>query len=186
VRAYLDDEDRQLVRAAAMALAELEDPGALPELLRLTTAPDPVLSGAAFAALERTTGLALPRRPERWQSWFAAELAWTRERAGPLRSLLDGPDPARAMAALREIAMHRIDRPGLVELAAASLAHADERVRAEACRTLGALRSAVAAPSLRAALSDPSPPVGAAALQALRCLGLEFTGSCGPSRATRQ
>jgi HEAT repeat protein len=172
VRAYLDDADRQLVRAAAMTLAQLQDPEAVPALLRLASQEDAVLSGAAFLALERITALDLPRRAERWQAWFAAELAWRRDHGQEVLAALRSQHPLEVVAALRTLAQHRLDRPSLAACAADCLKHADQRVRAEACRTLAQLRYAPAVEGLDARLDDPSPQVVAAATQALRSLGV--------------
>lgn len=172
VRRYLDARDRQLARGAAMALAELQDPEAVPDLLRLASSLDASLSGAAYVALERTTELQLPHRVERWQSWLAAELEWNRQRGAELQAALRGPEPAHAVTALREIAPHRLERVRLAGLVADCLAHTDERVRAEACRTLAALRSPQAASQLREAREDGSSLVADAAEAALRSLGV--------------
>ena len=170
VRPYLDDPDRQVVRTAAMALAVLQDEEAVPALLALAASPDAALSGAAFAALERTTGLALPRRPERWSSWFAVERSWMAEEKPRVVAALQGEDVPRILAALRELAQHRLGRQRLALLAERQLGHDDRGVRLEACRTLRALATPAVRASLEGMLSDANPEVSLAAMEALRAL----------------
>lgn len=170
VRSYLGNEDRQVVRAAAMALAELQDEDALPALLDLSASPDNAVSGSAFAALERTTGLSLPRRTDRWRSWFAVEQEWMGAEGARALAELKCTSAPRIQSALREIASHRLGRQRLSALVAGLLAHPEPGVRLEACRTLRALASPVARASLEQVLSDADPEVAAAAASALQAL----------------
>lgn len=167
VRAYLVRDDRQLARAAAIALAELEDADAVEDLLELAASSDPALSDASFLALERTSALQLPRRIERWRSWFEVERAWYARRAQPLSVDVARGSAPQILSALREIAAHRLHRHELAAVVAAALAHGDPRVRIEACRTLGSLASNAALEDLTAALEDPDPGVSAAAAETL-------------------
>lgn len=172
VREYLSDPDRQLVRTAVMTLAELQDEDAIPQLIDMTKSGDAAFSGAAFLALERTAGLSLPRRTDRWLSWLATEQAWIIGAAPLLRAALEGDDLPRALAALTEISRHRLGRQRLAAAVAGLLVHEDRRVRLESCRTLRALGCIVARESLEQALQDDDPEVTAAAQSALRALGV--------------
>jgi len=171
VRAYLAEPDRQLARAAAMALAELQDEEALPHLLELAQGSDSALAGAAFLAMERTTGLSLPRRGERWRSWLADEQRWLAGEGARVPSLLKGNDVQRILETLREVARHRLGRQRLAPAVAQLLHHGDRLVRMEACRTLEALATPVARAALEEVRADRDAGVAAAAGRALRTLG---------------
>jgi len=171
VRAYLGDPERQIVRAAAMALAELQDEEALPLLLDLTSGADKAVSGAAFLALERTTGMSLPRRSERWRSWLAVEQGWLTSQGPGILAALKSDSVPLIVASLREVSSHHLGRQRLVVAAAPLITHEDRRVRVEVCRTLQALGSPVARASLEELLRDDDADVAAAAAGALRALG---------------
>lgn len=177
VRAYLGDPDRQIVRTAAMALAEFQDEEALPKLLELAAGADKAVSGAAFLALERTTGMSLPRRPERWQSWLALEQSWLERRGPDLLAALDGHDVPLLVASLREIACHRLGRQRMAVGVASLLGHEDRRVRLEVCLTLQALGSPSMRESLEQMLRDEDADVARAAAGALHALGASPTSS---------
>jgi HEAT repeat protein len=153
-----------------MTLAALQDEDALPALLDLSASPDVALSGAAFVALERTTGLSLPRRTDRWRSWFAVEQEWAADGSARVLAGLKSESVPRILASLREISAHRLGRQRLSLLAAGLLVHPEPSVRLEACRTLLALGSPVSREALEQALSDAAPEVAAAAAAALRAL----------------
>ena len=167
VRSYLASSDRQLARSAAMTVAELEDEDSLPVLVELCATSDPALAGASYRALERTTGLALPRRAALWQAWMQGEQRWARENGERVLAALGGDDASAIVRALQEVAPHRLERQRFSLLAAQHLRHEDARVRLEACRTLRALDSSAGRRALKRATGDPDPLVAAAAQQAL-------------------
>jgi len=170
VRERLSSDDRQVVRMAVVALAELWDEEALPALIELCAGSDQALAAAAFVALERTTGLAFPRRPERWSSWFRSEQQWLDGEGARLPEQLESLEVARVLAALRGLAGHRLGREHFAQLVAGLLEHEDARVRREACRTLGTLGCPSAREPLEKTLSDPDADVVAAAQVALRAM----------------
>ena len=170
VRAYLDSADRQLARTAATTLAVLRDEAAVPALIELCASTDAALSGAAFLALERTTGLPLPRRPERWRSWLRAEQLWASTERASVFAALESGDVTQILAALRTLAAHRLERRLFAEKVAPFLEHSDPGVRAQACSTLGALAQPESERALERMLSDPDARVSAAAKTALSCL----------------
>jgi hypothetical protein len=168
VRAYLADPDRQLARSAALCLAVLQDDGSLEALVELSASGDPALAAAAFVALERTTGLPLPRSSERWRCWVMSERTWQREHGARLDAALASRSVPRLLSALREYTAHRVGRVRTADMIAPLLEHPDPRVRAQACRTLGALGVTGTAERLEQALDDDDPEVVEAARAAVR------------------
>ena len=182
VGSYLRSPDRQLVRTAATTLAVLRDEAALPALLELCANPDAALSAAAFLALERTTGLSLPRRAERWRSWFQAEQRWLREESPRVCSALWSDEVPQVLAALRTLGGHRLERRRFAHAVVPLLEHASAAVRGQTCRTLSALGSSEMRDAIERLLRDADASVSAAAREALRALG-DATGSSSPPGA---
>ena len=170
---YLANKDRQLARAAAVALGELGDVGALDLLLDASAASDRGLSGAAFRALEQVTAMKLPHRTERWRSWLASEREWKQLRYPQLTRDLTSSSAPRIAAALREFAAHPLEREHLAVLVTPFVDHEDTGVRLAACRTLQALGPAYARLALERATSDADPQVAAAASAALQICAAE-------------
>jgi len=176
VREYLNHTDRQLVRAAALCLAALQDEGSLDALLELGASSDPGLSGAAFLSLERLSGMTLPRRIDRWQAWAEAERTWTRERAPEVMECLQGSDHPlpQMLAALRELSQHRLGRRRYAEALVPLLDHHDPRLQTQVCRTLaalGTLASPRAFDRLQELAQGSRPEVAEAARTALLAVG---------------
>jgi HEAT repeat protein len=143
----LSQPDSVKARNAADVLGELGYPSSIPALSAAVA--NPIFDGDARAAMARALGSI--GRP-------AAE-------AG-LVGALGAPEPAvkiAALASLREVEGFRN-----AGLAAALLGDGDERVRAEAAITFGALRATTGAATLVSLLtSDPSPQVRKKAAWAL-------------------
>jgi hypothetical protein len=84
LRSYLEDEDSELRRAAALACAVKESKELIPDLIRLLNDPEPTVDRAAYAALKDLSGKdfgppARATRAERaraisaWQAWWRKE-----------------------------------------------------------------------------------------------------------------
>ncbi len=70
IREYLKQEDPELRRAAAWAIAQKEARALVPELIELLNDADRGVAGIAYAALKELTKQDLGQAPERWQAWW--------------------------------------------------------------------------------------------------------------------
>ena len=169
VRAHLASDQAESRRRAALALANLRDAQAFPELVALLDDDDSRVRRAAQAALKSISGLRRSEEAERWLSWYDKEAAW-RGRSAPeaLARVQDGAPPA-AVQALRDLSAHPFYRESLAEELGTVLARRDEEaVLVAVCGTLARLRGGSAVASLVNLLEDERPAVQAAALSALR------------------
>ncbi len=70
IREYLKQEDPELRRAAAWAIAQKEARALVPELIELLNDADRGVAGIAYAALKELTKQDFGQAPERWQAWW--------------------------------------------------------------------------------------------------------------------
>jgi len=175
VRRYLRQRDPALVGAAAVACGELGDDGAVEPLIGLMDHDDARVRASVFQALERISGLDLGPAPERWTSWYHAEMRWWDEDAEAELVRIErgrGQEFVRAAGAVLE---HRLFRDRMAESFAQALQRGDGDEVRLACRALEQLRSPVAVRALVECLERDEPTVRSAAWRALRAItGVEL------------
>jgi len=170
VTPYLDLDEPQLVREAALALGHAQDQGCVGRLIELLASEERGVRAAAAWSLERCTGLRFREDARRWASWLAGEARWFEaERAALAARLADVP--AVALGALGEVARHRLHRHELALELGAALGNEAPEVRRVACLVLARLGSSAAVPALSATLEDEEDSVVRAAASALVALG---------------
>jgi hypothetical protein len=175
VRGLLGDCDRHVAVLAVQAAAALQDTAAIGELIGLLSHADPALRAAAEAALVQLARKHYRGGPEAWERWYQGELAWWSDEAPRALDELGARDPARAVAALRELAQHRLHREESAEAVADVLARPERDLVVVACSILGHLGSPRAVPELLDALERDDPRVVDAAARALRAItGLDL------------
>lgn len=170
VRRYLGQRDPALVSAAAVACGELGDDGAVDLLIKGMAHEDGRVRASVFQALARISHLDFGPAPERWTSWYHAEMRWWDEDAEAELVRIErgrGQEFVRAAAAVLE---HRLFRYRMAESFAQALQRTNvEEVRL-ACRALEQLRSPVAVPELVQCLERDESSVRMAAYRALRAI----------------
>ena len=170
LRPYLDAHEPNLCRAATLALGELGDHEAIPQLVDLLDEPHEGLQGTAHWALTELTGFEFPARADIWRVWYRSELEWLEDESREAIASLHSPDPRAVSRAMRSISRHRLDRDRLALEVAGVLYSHSERLRRLACLTLAELDSPTAVPDLIESLNDPDASVRSAAWESLRQL----------------
>jgi len=170
VRAYLTHEHPKLRAAGARALARMGDTASLPELAELLGDDSPQVRGAASSALRELTGTALPMDAETWNAWLTAEGAWWVRERERLTDAITAEEPARVLAAVRELAT----RPALRHETGMLLTHAlgstEPVCLVATCSALAAIGYGKAVPALGMLLFESDEDVRRAAWNALRKL----------------
>ncbi len=157
-------EDRQ---AAVLALAFLEDFSVVPELIERLEDPRPGVPQNTHRALCILTGKTLAPNLPLWRHWYKGELSWAhRDRVAVLKRL-DSRESNVVIAALREIATHRLDRHDLAVAVARVLDAQDPELRVLTTQVLADLGSRWGARALINSLTDESEAVRVAAHSAL-------------------
>ena len=167
VRALLDAPQAALRREAALCAGRLEDAESAPRLVEMLEAGERAERDAALWALRRISALGLPDDTRPWRVWLAEESAWWVERWPDCLATLVDPDRARALAALDEIARHRLHRDDLAR-AVAEMGGIDDALAERRCVVLGALASRAGLSFLRECLRLGDEPVRCAAALAWR------------------
>jgi len=173
----LSSDSRNLCAASAMALGELEDFSAVPELIGLLDSEDAGLRSAAHLGLTRLLNRPASPSVGAWRHWLRVETTWLEREAPRLFSQSRGEDVAVAVAALEELGRHRLERHRLALEVGLALAHDSASVRRAACLALTGLGSRWAAQDLHLALGDPDPSVAMAAAEALAVVTGELRGA---------
>lgn len=158
------------LRDAVIAAGRMEDGEAIPYLIALLGEDDSGLRSDAAWSLQRITGLRLRERKERWEQWYAGELAWWRDRSEYVFSDLDSLDRATLTKALLEISARQSSRDQLALRVMPLLQSPAPDVAKLAAQTLRILRSKVACVELIRALERPEPEIGLEAWRALRAI----------------
>jgi HEAT repeat protein len=170
VRSFLWSNDPGLVRTSLIAVAQMRDDEAVPDLIELLADGEPAVRESAHWALQQITGLGLTAQPEHWRTWFEAEEAWFDDRAMDLRDQLGRASSKQVVSALCELARHRWRRHETATRIEKLLRHSDPALRALACIVLGQLGSNRSVEPLRGAVEDPDASVRQAAASALTAL----------------
>lgn len=171
----LSSEDSVCVQTISIALARARIEAAVPAWIELLESESRGTRERARRSLEELTGLTLGAGVERWVAWHEAEQRWFEEDAPDVLADLASEDDARVLAAVRELASHRLHRDELAEALAELLGHGTPSVRLCACSALQSLGSPLALPALVRALGDEDEAVARAAWSTLRRMtGLEL------------
>jgi len=169
VRMGLGSRDSNEVILAARALGVLDDFAAFPRLIELVEHDDPRMSAAADEALEEMSGRVFRRNARAWEAWYAEESLWWRRAASSLGAV-DDPDPTVALAALREISGHRLNRHRLAEAVVVAVRRSEREVVLVACSILRSLDSTASVPVLAQAIERREPELRAAIHDVLRSI----------------
>jgi len=175
VRALLAAGDRHVAVLAAQAAAALQDTRAIGDLIALLSHAEPAVRAAAEEALVLLARKHYRGGPEAWERWYRDELDWWVAEAPRVMARLSADDPALAVAAVRELAQHRLNRDESAEAVAAILWRPEQDLVVVACSTLGYYGSPRALPGLLQALERHEKQVVDAAATALRAItGLDL------------
>ncbi len=170
IRGLLNDRDPEVRASAALCLGRLHDAEAMPALIELLHDLTAQVSQHSLTSLRLLTGRGFDAEPDRWQTWYRAELAWWstagRETLGELRSM----DKPTAITAILETGQHRLFAGRYVAELCRLLRAPDAEIRRTACAALALSWCGSAVPHLVEALDDPEEAVRVAALGALRSL----------------
>jgi HEAT repeat protein len=171
LRTRLDPLQPNLCRAAILALAELQDFHAVPQLLELLETAPPLQENALWA-LQRLTGRSWADSPGWWRRWYEGELAWRDSRyPRASRELRESGDDERLLSILREYGAQRLFRHDLAGEVGVLLSVSKLRaVRAAAIETLIQLESRAAVPVLVQVLDAGDEELATAALRALQLI----------------
>jgi hypothetical protein len=167
---YLDVEQPSLCRTASLALGELQADEAIPELIQLLDHDEHGLSENAHWALRKITGMRFHNDPGMWTVWYREEMRWFQESARDVYAKLGSRVRHEAMAAIREVSRHTLNRHELARELARVLYHPYTDCRVKACEGLVRLGSTDVLPDLVYALGDREERVAAAAHAALVAL----------------
>ncbi|MCP3920534.1 MAG: hypothetical protein GY711_33830 [bacterium] len=168
VRSDLVSQNREEIKAAAVALARLGDTESTSDLIALIESGDRGVDETILWALRELTGMRFPGKRDLWRHWLRTEVDWyERQRPALVESLRTG-GRAKAGAALRELAKHGLHRHKLsLEAASALEGGCGPETALTVCETLKRLDSMSAAPVLLALHADTDDAVAAAAGKAL-------------------
>jgi len=170
VRHYLAHQDADLVCAAARTSGELRDDGAVEALIGLMEHEQTRVRGAAFAALERISGLAYGSDAARWTQWYHAEMRWWDEESESLLVRIERGHGVEFARAARLALEHRLFRDRIAEAFAQALGRRSVEEVELACRALEQLRSRAGVRGLVECLERSEPGVRSAAWKALRAI----------------
>jgi len=168
VRNVIGGIGSEALREAVVAAGRMEDGDSIPHLVAMLAEEDPGLRADAAWALQRITGLKLRERRERWEDWYASELAWWRDQSDQAFDDLQSPEAAERTRALMEISSHRASRDRLASKVIPLLEHEEPETAKLAAWTLRVLRSKCAVGPLIRALDRSDPEVAREAWHALR------------------
>ena len=170
LRTRLDPLDPGFCRAAILALAELDDFHAVPQLIDLLETA-PAVEENALWALQRLAGRSWANSPDWWRSWYTTELDW-HENVHPRlsRVLSEAIHRDKQVEILREYAKRRLFRHDLALEVTDLLESPDRPLRLLAIETLTQLESRAAIPALVELLGEKDECVSESALNALRII----------------
>lgn len=178
IRRYLESNDPQICREAALTAGRLEDAGSIPVLLELLISDNISIRENAYWALRQITGLKFRLDKKRWSRWFDGEQAWWAARGERLVTELETADKTERVAMITEFAGRRLHRKeltnALVQVLDGDLDSETLRVVFAAIHTLG---SPNAVPPLVAKLDSENVGLRASVLATLMALTGENLGS---------
>jgi HEAT repeat protein len=169
-QAALEARSPALRRMAARCLGELQDEESCRALIGLLEDPDRGVRASAHQALQTLSGVTLAPQRDLWSAWWRGEQEWWDSRSFPALEALHKGSESRVLAAIRELAGHRLYRRRLTDELVAVLKYDQVALRSAACAALGQLECERALPHLRGALEDPDSRVRAVAWQGLRII----------------
>jgi hypothetical protein len=175
IRDCLRDNDPSASTMAVLAVVELDDQGAVPDLIYLLENSDERVEVAVNGALRQLTGRRLSPEPARWWSWYDAEREWLTSGFFEEERALSEGEHVEAAGAIRELASHTLFPEHVASPLVDVLNRADTELVVLACAGLGHLRAQSAIGPLIRCLEHEDPRVVAAAHAALtRTTGLEL------------
>src|SRR4030095_5408136 len=133
MRASLQSTDPSTKREAALALGRVGDDGAVTSLIPLLEDPSSGVRDNAVWALQKITCLHFGSDVERWKRWSEAEAEWWARREAECAARLESGSAQEAIAAIREMSQHRLDRQALAKVLLPSLARPEAPVVLTAC-----------------------------------------------------
>jgi HEAT repeat protein len=142
----------ELRRQAARVLGDIADPSALPLLVGALDDDDLPLRRAARASLTRMTGRKSPADSSGWNALLEREHRWMEKEVPRITTGLRSSEPARVVAALREVCEHGLMAPDLVPLVQPVLKRGESSVLLAALATFERLGDSSVLPSLVAML----------------------------------
>ena len=176
IRARLESPDPVLRRAAVIALAQIHDTDGFLLLIARLEDPEPKVSEAALWALQSMADTESPRTPAQWAEWLEEEQAWWSSEGERLRQELAGPDPARALTALRALSLRRFGKHDVADEVGDRLSEFSSELQRVACDTLAGLGSTHCVPALVEVLFDEDRAARISAWKALQVLTEEPFG----------
>ncbi len=168
LRTYLHSDQAVLIQAATTSLGNLEDAGAVLELVAQLSHPDSFVREASHEALCRITGEKLMPDRERWTTWYAAESDWYKRRAAACIEDLRTGVGARKSLAIAEISKHALYREEFTTHVLRMLPQASEALQRQGICALGVMGSSGAVPYLEAQAADLNVDLAALAREALQ------------------
>ncbi len=170
IRSRLANPDPELRRAAATALGKMRDTDSFPNLIARLDDKHAGVARAALWSVRELSGTELPRTSREWSDWLERELAWWNDAGERLRQDLVPDDPARFVAALRELTPRRFGRDDLALELGEKLPALPPDLQVLTCNALGRMGSMHCVPALVDLLFNSERPARLAAWEALQAL----------------
>ncbi len=167
---HLVSSNAALRRQACLAAGRLELFDLTSQLIGLLSDEDSGIRTNALWALERIAAKTMAADPATWKRWHKAELTWWSGEARAAFAALQHGEPYEVGAALRTLSGHRFYRHQIAEELVLVLQREEDFLVAQACASLGALRSGRAIPDLGETLLHESEAAREAAMGALRLI----------------
>ncbi len=168
------EHDEPDVRAnAALCLAHLDSADSMAALIDLLRDDDVQVQEHAVMALRQLSGRGFGADPERWQTWFEAELAWWDAQGRIRLAELGSAHLGTAVSAVFDLSQHRIFAREFVPELAQLLQAGQPELRRAVCNAFAQVRSRSSVAALIDALEDGEELVREAALQALQQIARE-------------
>ncbi len=175
LRQSLASTNPRLVRWAVHGLGHWRDQASLPAILEMLGSAESGELRVLQTSLEEIAGISPRWSVESWRAWMRAQESWSRDSMDGTLDELGAEDPARVIAALRELSERRLYHREIAPRIALLLGNASSATAAAACAALGRLAADGALPALIGALDDEREVVRLAVYRALRSIsGLEL------------
>jgi hypothetical protein len=182
VRGVLGSPNKRLATLACVALLELRDHEAVPDLMVMLGDRDANLRARAHAALVGLTGFDLGRASGPWIRWLDESFAWWDGRAPECRVAILSGTPEECARALRETAEQRLFADEVARMLALGLQRPEPDLFASACRALAGLPEHDARVALRRGATRAEPDLARHALAALQRQDERLARTARPER----
>lgn len=168
-RAHLSSADPFTCQAAAQVLGRLHDAASAEALIELLDHAHAGVRASAYWALTEIAQLRLPPTAARWRAWWRGEQAWLAAQHARLELELQAAEPARALAALRELGLHGTQLDAFAASLASCLEHPSPAVRGAALAQVERARLTGLLPQVERLGEDPDEVLAARARALDRC-----------------